>query len=232
MPELSPRVAPFLELAGGNVYTPDEERVALATYAELAEAGVATVVAIASRAGLGPAEVDAVLAPWKAVFRDEGGDVVGFLGLTAAEMPNRISFGGPERSAWCSWDTLFLPAVVGRSAHVRAKDPVSGAVIELDVDVDASVRNLSHEGLVLSFREPPPEGLTDEVQKAFCHYVHFFESEASAQRWVEQHPGTFVMSLAEGVELARRTNSMRYPTTLGRGLRSSESCADHVRGAP
>ena len=216
MPELSPRVAAFLELAGSNVYTPDEERIALAVYAELAEAGVAPVAAIASRAGVDSAEVEAVLAGWKAVFRDEGGDVVGFLGLTAAEMPNRISFGGPERSAWCSWDTLFLPAVVGRAAHVRSKDPVTGALIELDVDVDAAVRNLSHEGLVLSFREPPPEGLTDEVQKAFCHYVHFFESEASAQRWVGEHPGTFVMSVAEGAELARRANAMRYPTTLGR----------------
>ena len=215
MTELSPKVAAFLELAADNTYSPDEERIALATYRELAEAGVATVAAIAERSGLDAGRVEDALAGWRAVFRADNGDVVGFLGLTGAEMPNRVRFGEAERSAWCAWDTLFLPAVVGRPAHVRSVDPVTGTTIELDVAEDATTSNLSHPGAVLSFREPPPEGLTDDVQKAFCHYVHFFESERTAASWVAEHPGTFVMSLEEGAELARRANALRYPTTVG-----------------
>jgi len=215
MTELSPRVAAFLEFATTNTYSPDEERVALATSRELADNGVASVASIAARAERTVDGVEGILANWQAVFRADNGDVVGFLGLTAAEMPNRIRFGAAERSAWCAWDTLFLPGVVGQPAHVRSTDPVTGATIELDVALDGTPSNLSHPDLVLSFREPPPEGLTDEVQKAFCHFVHFFESERSAASWVAEHPGTFVMSLQEGAELARRTNAMRYPTTLG-----------------
>lgn len=215
MTELSPKVAAFLEFAADNTHSPTEERIALATYRELAEIGVATVAGIEKRSGLDAAAVGAALAGWKAVFRADNGDVVGFLGLTAAEMPNRVRFGEVERSAWCAWDTLFLPAVVGRPAHVRSVDPITGATIELVVAEDATTSNLSHPGTVLSFREPPPEGLTDEVQRAFCHFVHFFESEQSAAAWVSDHPGTFVMSLEEGGELARRSNALRYPTALG-----------------
>lgn len=215
MTELSPKVAAFLEFATTHTYSPDEERVALATYRELADHGVASVASIAARTERPADAVEGILANWQAVFRAGNGDVVGFLGLTAAEMPNRIRFGDVERSAWCAWDTLFLPGVVGQPAHVRSTDPVTGATIELDVGLDATTSGLTHADAVLSFREPPPEGLTDEVQKAFCHFVHFFESERSAAVWVAEHPGTFVMSLDEGAELARRANAMRYPTALG-----------------
>ena len=50
MTELSPRVAAFLEFATTNTYSPDEERVALATSRELADNGVASVASIAARA--------------------------------------------------------------------------------------------------------------------------------------------------------------------------------------
>lgn len=233
MTDLPSMVAAFLEFAAGTAFDPLEERVALATYRELVDRGIASVGAIAARADLDAAEVEATLAAWKAIFRATNGDVVAFLGLTGAEMPHRIRFGDVERSAWCAWDTLFLPAVVGCPAHVRAVDPVTGAAIALDVAPDATTSNPSHEGLVLSFREPPPEGLTDEVQNSFCHFVHFFESARSAAAWVADHPGTFVMSLEEGAELARRANAIRYPTTIGAASGASSGARSTGRpGSP
>jgi hypothetical protein len=38
----------------------------------------------------------------------------------------------------------------------------------------------------------------------FCHYVLHFTGPATAQRWTAAHPGTFVMSLGDLAELARR----------------------------
>ena len=38
----------------------------------------------------------------------------------------------------------------------------------------------------------------------FCHYVLYFTSPATAAQWTAAHPGTFVISLEEAAELARR----------------------------
>jgi hypothetical protein len=38
----------------------------------------------------------------------------------------------------------------------------------------------------------------------FCHYILHFTSPATAQRWTAAHPGTFVISLDNAAELARR----------------------------
>ncbi len=38
----------------------------------------------------------------------------------------------------------------------------------------------------------------------FCHYVLHFTGPASAERWTATHPGTFVITLGDAVELARR----------------------------
>ena len=50
------------------------------------------------------------------------------------------------------------------------------------------------------------------VIATFCHYVHFFASPAAATTWTAQHDGTFTISLADGMEIARLTNRARHPT--------------------
>ncbi len=58
-------------------------------------------------------------------------------------------------------------------------------------------------GSVLSFLRPGlPWG--DDVMTTFCHYVLQFAGPATAQRWTAAHPGTFVTSLGDAAELARR----------------------------
>jgi len=42
------------------------------------------------------------------------------------------------------------------------------------------------------------------VMATFCHYVLYFTSPATAAQWTAAHPGTFVISLEEAAELARR----------------------------
>ena len=40
--------------------------------------------------------------------------------------------------------------------------------------------------------------------ESFCNYVLLFGSMKSAGDWTQAQPGTFVISLDEGLELARR----------------------------
>ena len=50
------------------------------------------------------------------------------------------------------------------------------------------------------------------VIESFCHYVLHFTSPATAQRWTAGHPGTFVISLGDASELARRHTARTFGT--------------------
>ena len=47
---------------------------------------------------------------------------------------------------------------------------------------------------------------------SFCHYVLHFTSPATARQWTAGHPGTFVISLADASELARRHTARFFGT--------------------
>jgi Alkylmercury lyase len=44
--------------------------------------------------------------------------------------------------------------------------------------------------------------------------VHFFASREAAGQWTTQHPGTFVLSIDEGAEIARRVNRASFAAVV------------------
>jgi len=54
------------------------------------------------------------------------------------------------------------------------------------------------------------------VMAQFCHFVFFFPSRSSGERWVGKHPGTFLYSLDEAFALAKRLNAKNFGTELAR----------------
>jgi len=137
-----------------------------------------------------------------AVFWDGHDQVTGFWGLALAEMPHRVRYAGRDLYAWCAWDPLFLARVIG-DLQVATADPVTGEAITYRIGVDGVVTGASHPDAVLSFLHPgqPWDGA---VITAFCHYVWHFTGPATARQWTAAHPGTFVISLGDAAELARR----------------------------
>ena len=82
-------------------------------------------------------------------------------------------------------------------------DPLTGEEISYRIGAGGSITGASHPAAVLSFLRPDqPWG--DDVVSTFCHYVLHFTGPASAERWTAAHPGTFVITLADAAELARR----------------------------
>jgi hypothetical protein len=67
----------------------------------------------------------------------------------------------------------------------------------------------------------------------FCHFVFFFTSRSSGERWVAKHPGTFLYSFDEAFELAKRQNAKNFGAELARRAPSavatpqSSSCCPH-----
>jgi hypothetical protein len=68
-------------------------------------------------------------------------------------------------------------------------------------------------GAVLSFlrRDTPFDA---DTIKSFCHIVHFFASPQAAAAWTDRHPGTFVLSIDEGVAIARAVNRASFGAAL------------------
>lgn len=181
--------------------------VARAAYQILGRGAPASDDAVASASGLPVAEVRGLLELWPGVFRDDADRTIGFWGLSLSETPHSLDINATRLFAWCAWDTLFLPAVLGADAVVRSSDPQSDAAITLTVAPDAVTRR-SHGHLVVSFLAPD-DPFTDDIVTSFCHYVHFFTDADAARPWLAAHDGTFVVPLDDAFELGRRWNAAR-----------------------
>jgi hypothetical protein len=111
-----------------------EQRLALTLIRQLALGAPVGVSRLASAAELSEAQITNGLDHLPGVFRDEGQRVVAFMGLTVVEMGHhRIHVEGRPLSAWCAWDTLFLPELLGKTAYVTSRSPTSDAEISLTV---------------------------------------------------------------------------------------------------
>lgn len=53
------------------------------------------------------------------------------------------------------------------------------------------------------------------VVTSFCHYIFFLASAEAGARWTARHEGTFVLTLSQAIELAKRANA----ATLGAALK-------------
>lgn len=189
-----------------------EQRLALALYRLLAEGDPVDPGRLAERVGLEEAAVPAIVDRWPGVYRNEAGLVVGFWGLALAEMPHRMRVDGRELRGWCSWDTLFLPELIGKTAKVESTCPTTRETVSLEVGPEGP-RNVSPAGAVISFMRP--DGPFDaDVVRSFCHHVRFFASAEAADEWTAQHASTFVMSIADGFELGRLVNRANFGAAL------------------
>ena len=191
---------------------PTGQRVAVATYRSLAAGRPASPRDIAHEAGLDTTTVRRLLDSWGAVFRDDQDRVSGFWGLAIAETSHRLRLGDTDLYAWCAWDPLFLPHLIGPLA-VASNDPETGEEITYRLNGAGHIRDLSHPQSALSFLRPDrPWG--DDVMASFCHHVLHFTHRGSAEAWTARHDGTFVLDLADGVELARRHVDRTFPAAI------------------
>jgi alkylmercury lyase len=195
---------------------PDERSLALDLYALLSATGEPVGEASLARAtGLEEARVRDLLAGDALaclVYRHDDGLIAGFGGLAVLPMAHRLTKDGTELYAWCAWDALFLPALLGGDIEVRSTCPTTGESISLTVGSDGA-RDIEPAEAVISFLLPEAplyEQATTETITRFCHFVHFFRSPEAAEKWTARNPGTFVLSVEEGFELGRLMTQSRF----------------------
>lgn len=125
------------------------------------------------------------------IYRDERGRGRGFGGLAAAPMHHRFEVDDRILSTWCAWDSLFIPEILGRPARVVSPDPESDELVRLVVTPDR-IESAEPEGAVVSFIMPDVQAFGSSainVIAKFCHFIFFFSSWSSGERWIAKHPG-------------------------------------------
>jgi alkylmercury lyase len=188
-----------------------DQNVALALYRRLSQGRPVSPAGLASAVRLPEEDVVERLSAWPGVYYDESRNIIGFWGLTIVPMPHRLRSDGITLYAWCAWDTLFLPELIGGTLDVESACRGTGQAVRLIV-TPTGVYRADPAEVVLSFLIPDSDRMNADVITTFCHYVHFFRSPQAAQPWLADHRDSFLLSLADAYTLGRRINSARYPT--------------------
>jgi len=196
-------------------FTPEEQRAAVGLYRELARGAAVTVERLGKSLKVPLAEAEELLGRpsiRSLTYRDAQGALVGFGGLAVAPMHHKFEVDGRTLWTWCAWDSLFIPEILGQRAAVESPDPETEQPVRLVVTPDR-IESADPEGAVVSFLLPDAHAFGQSAANAmasFCHFVFFFGSRDSGERWVTRHPGTFVYPLSVAFELARRLNRTRF----------------------
>jgi alkylmercury lyase len=187
-------------------------QVAVRLYRLLVNGEPVPIARLASSLNLPSESVTRVLARYP-TFYDGQGAVIGFGGLTVAEMPpHRLRVEGRTLYTWCAWDSLFIPGIIGRAAEVTSRDPITRSPISLTVAPDG-VKRVEPESTVVSFLTPngPSDG---NVIANFCRFVHFFNSQETGAAWTARHPRTFLVSIGDAFALGRLKNARDFGEAL------------------
>src|ERR1700732_4275913 len=93
-------------------FLPEEQRVAVALYHELAKGRAVDTEQLGFALGISSDDARTLLdrEPIKNfIYPDDLGRVLGFGGLAAAPMHHRFEVDGRMLSTWCAWDSLVIP---------------------------------------------------------------------------------------------------------------------------
>lgn len=194
-----------------------DRRLSLELYRLLAVGQPIPRALLAERLEVPLETVNQIIEGWPGVFSDSQQRVVGYWGLSIPSSyasPHRLTIDGRRLSAWCAWDTLFLPELLGKTAMVESTSPTSGATVNLTVTPER-VEQVDPTDARISFLLPDTATVQKDIVSTFCHFVHFFPSPLAGESWALHHAGTFILSIDEAHAIARRKNEAQYAGLLG-----------------
>src|SRR5713226_8745873 len=207
-------------------FSPEDQRAAVTLYRELAKGQPVDAAQLGRALGVPPAKARAFLNRDSIkvfIYPDDEGRVLGFGGLAAAPMHHRFEVDGRALWTWCAWDSLFIPEILGKQARVTSPDPENGELVQLLVSPDR-IESAEPKDAVVSFLLPGANDFDTSaanVMAKFCHFVFFFTSRSSGERWMAKHPGTFLYSPDEAFALAKRLNARNFGPELTRRASSA-----------
>lgn len=165
---------------------------------------------LAAALGSSRVTVDATLRQVANLEADERGDIVA-AGLSLLPTPHRFRVNGHDLYTWCALDTLMYPVVLGQSAQVASRCPVSGAWVRFTVTPERII-HLDPSAALVSVVVPDAAAACVDVRGAFCRHVHVFAGPDAGAAWRAAHPEVTLLSVEEAYAVARLLARTRYRT--------------------
>ena len=134
--------------------------------------------------------------------RDADDSIVGILGLSLNDHPHRFTVHGNQMSTWCAADTLFLPAMLGKTATVESESPLSKKNVRLTIGSEG-VQAPDPTDAVITIVVPKETDMSSvaSIWMTFCQHIFFFASRSEAEQWAKGRDDIEILSLDEGYEL-------------------------------
>lgn len=195
----------------------EKQQISAKIYNLLSEGNPVSIEEIANSLGMKMNEVERITDKWAGIYFNDEGNIIGYWGLTIKKMGHKFRIGDKTLYTWCAWDTLFIPQIIGKTAKVESRDPVTKEVIELTVMPTDGISDVSPSEAVVSFMIPDADDVRADVIKSFCHYIHFFESKETAEKWIsesEKKEELLTLSIEEAYEIALQRNELALGNIL------------------
>jgi len=191
---------------------PEEQVLARTIYQQLAQGKPLSLESLAGMLNQAVEVIKKRLVQWGSVFYNNTGGIIGFLGITVDETHHRMQINGKTSYAWCAWDTLFIPELVGATAQVTSTCATTNKPITLAV-TPQGVRSAPVD-IWVSFLLPDEKAVQENVTTSFCCHVRFFSSRAAGGTWTAQNEGTFLLTLDDAFKVGKKVNAARYANVL------------------
>lgn len=205
--------------------SPEEQRAGIVLLRELAGGEPIGASQLARALGASLEEAEAMLtksALRPFVYAGKDGRVVGFWGLSTRPTHHQFTINGRRLWTWCAQDSLFLPELLGGTAQAESRDPEAGELIRLTIS-PVGVEAAEPKEVVVSMVRLDTADLSsaEQIMATACHFIHFFASRATGERWVTAQPQTALLSLYEAIAFGRRQNALLFGQELARRTRES-----------
>jgi len=128
------------------------------------------------------------------------GDLVGAV-LSLNPTEHQISMDNHRFYAWCAYDALYAPGVIGKPAQIISKDPVTGKMIQVSITPDR-VEEVQPESAVVSVVGAGGD-MRAGPKSSRCTHMLFFESQDSAEQWMQSRTGVSILRVEEVFELVK-----------------------------
>jgi len=131
---------------------------------------------------------------------DDEGNMVGSA-ISLVPSSHKFLVNGKTLYAWCSYDAIYAPGVIGSDAVVESVDPLTNESIRIKVSPNG-VMESEPEGIVTTVvgMEADARGGAESPR---CNQMQFFVSEENASKWAIDHSGVSIMTVDQLFDVAK-----------------------------
>jgi len=131
---------------------------------------------------------------------DDSGNMVG-TAISLVPSSHKFQVDKKNLYAWCAYDAIYAPGVIGKNAIIDSVDPISNESIRIKVSPEG-VTDSEPNGIFATVvgMEADARG---GAKSPRCNQMQFFVSEENANKWSADHPGVSIMTVDQLFDVAR-----------------------------